>query len=39
VAHLHHDCDKMDRYNELLATEAERFFCATDQALAWLGID
>lgn len=36
VAHLHHDCAKMDRYTELLATDTERFFCDGSQAAAWM---
>jgi hypothetical protein len=36
VAHVHHDGDKMDRYNELLATATERFFVDRDAASAWL---
>ncbi len=36
VAHVHHDRDKMDRYNELLATDVERFFDDRAAAAAWL---
>lgn len=36
VAHVHHECDKMDRYNELLATPVERFFCDREAATVWL---
>jgi hypothetical protein len=36
VAHVHHDKHKIDRYNELLASERERFFVDRDEALAWL---
>lgn len=36
VAHVHHDCSKMERYNELLGTSKERFFCDVDDAEAWL---
>lgn len=36
VAHVHHDCDKMERYNELLASATERFFCDQDAARTWL---
>lgn len=37
VAHLHHDCAKMERYTELLASETERFFCDDTPAVAWVG--
>ena len=36
VAHVHHDGDKMDRYDELLGTVTERFFRDRDAAEAWL---
>lgn len=36
VAHVHRDCYKMERYNELLASAVERFFCDRDAARAWL---
>jgi hypothetical protein len=36
VAHVHHDSDKMARYNELLATPTEHFFDDRAAALAWL---
>ena len=37
VAHLHHDCAKMERYTELLANDTERFFCDDAPAAAWVG--
>jgi hypothetical protein len=36
VAHVHHDRDKMDRYNELLRTSTEQFFCDRSAAATWL---
>ncbi len=36
VAHVHHDADKMERYNELLGTDSERFFCDAGDAELWL---
>lgn len=36
VAHVHHDQLKMDRYNELLASERERFFTDPAEAHRWL---
>ncbi len=36
VAHVHHDRDKMDRYNELLGSDAERFFDDGTAAREWL---
>ena len=36
VAHVHHDAGKMERYNELLARPAERFFTDADEAERWL---
>ena len=37
VAHIHHDCAKMERYTELLATDTEAFFCDGAQAESWVG--
>ncbi len=37
VAHVHHDADKMSRYNELLASPHERFFTDREAARRWLG--
>lgn len=36
VANVHHDEAKMARYNELLATESERFFHRAEDARVWL---
>jgi hypothetical protein len=36
VAHVHHDRDKMDRYNELLRTSTEQFFRDRSAAATWL---
>lgn len=36
VAHVHHDQEKADRYNELLATATERFFTDRAAAQEWL---
>lgn len=36
VAHVHHDVEKAERYNELLSTATERFFTDRDAAQAWL---
>ncbi|HVZ37982.1 MAG TPA: hypothetical protein VHI13_01800 [Candidatus Kapabacteria bacterium] len=36
VAHVHHDCTKMESFERELATENERFFCTRDAALEWL---
>lgn len=36
VAHVHHDCNKMDLYNTRLSEPGERFFCAIEQAEEWI---
>jgi hypothetical protein len=37
VAHVHRDCTKIARFNELLASPVERYFCDPGAAQAWLG--
>jgi hypothetical protein len=36
VAHVHHDCAKMERYTELLGSGIEAFFCDAGEAHAWV---
>lgn len=36
VAHVHHDCGKMENYNAQLGRDEERFFCDVGEARAWL---
>lgn len=36
VAHVHHDCTKMESFEAQLSSENERFFCTRDAALEWL---
>lgn len=36
VAHVHHDCPKMELYRQTLGREEEGFFCQLPEAEAWL---
>jgi len=36
VAHVHHDGNKMDRYNETLGRDVEQFFTDASDAHQWL---
>jgi hypothetical protein len=37
VAHVHHDCSKMENYNSRFGRENEQFFCDVEAAEQWLG--
>lgn len=36
VAHVHHDCPKMELYRQTLGREEEAFFCQLPEAESWL---